>query len=329
MHISIGAAVGPQNPQRLGGGSPHPSGLSAGAEGQATAVPHQDQVPAPPGPAVNAGGRASTGGWIPVSSCDPQRCIDTPAPTVGTIRRLARYAGCAVAVMMGFPLLPLVRRCSWLPSRRLARLWSRAIMTALGIRVRVLGSKAAEQNGGLLVVANHVSWLDIPLLGSVRPGRMLAKSELGEVPVLGGIAARNGTIFVQRERLRALPATLSEISRSLRADGHVVGFPEGTTWCGRDTGPFRPALFQAAIDACAPVQPAVITYRCQSGELTTAPAYLSSESLLVSLRKAAAMRGLVAEVRLLPTIPAGSHQNRRSLMNAAQAAVNRALAERG
>jgi 1-acyl-sn-glycerol-3-phosphate acyltransferase len=91
---------------------------------------------------------------------------------------------------------------------------------------------------------------------------MLAKSEIRRWPVLGPLAALGGTLFVERDRLRALPTTVRSIAGALRGGSGVVVFPEGSTWCGRGSGGrFRPAVFQAAIDAGAEVRPVRITYR--------------------------------------------------------------------
>ena len=109
---------------------------------------------------------------------------------------------------------------------------------------------AVRPAGGCLVVANHISWLDIPLIAAALPGRMLAKTEVRHWPVLGPLAARGGTLFLERDRLRALPATVAEIAAALHggARGHRV--PRGVHLVRpRAQGRFRHAVFQAALDA--------------------------------------------------------------------------------
>lgn len=182
-------------------------------------------------------------------------------------------------------------------------------------------SRAGASAPGVLVVANHVSWLDILLVAAVRPGRMLAKSEVGHWPVFGRIAARGGTLFIERDRLRALPGTVARIATALRSGATVVAFPEGSTWCGRRQGRFRPAVFQAALDARVPVQPIAVRYHLRDGTPTTAAAFVGEDTLVASLRRVASARGLVAEVRLAPEIPAGEYSDRRRLAAAAQAAA--------
>ncbi|MGC3005419.1 lysophospholipid acyltransferase family protein, partial [Streptomyces sp. G35A] len=163
-------------------------------------------------------------------------------------------------------------------------------------RVRVVGS--AVPTGGLLLVANHISWLDVPLLAAVRPARMLAKSEIRRWPVAGALAARGGVLFIDRDRLRALPDTVARIAGVLRDGAAVAAFPEGSTWCGRAQGHFRRAVFQAALDAAVPVQPVRIRYRDPTGAPATAPAFVGDDTLLASLWRVASVRGLTAEVEV-------------------------------
>ncbi|MEV6979567.1 lysophospholipid acyltransferase family protein, partial [Kitasatospora sp. NPDC093806] len=182
-------------------------------------------------------------------------------------------------------------------------------------------------HGGVLVVANHVSWLDIPLIAAARPGRSLAKTEVGDWPVLGPLVALGGTVLLDRDRLRTLPDTVAEVTAGLRAGHPMIVFPEGSTWCGRESGRFRPAFFEAAVRAGATVQPATIRYRLADGRPTSAPAFVGEDGLLTSLARVVAVRGLVAELTLRPPIPAPAPDPerrwapRKELARAAQAAV--------
>jgi 1-acyl-sn-glycerol-3-phosphate acyltransferase len=268
--------------------------------------------------------------WLPGAPCTPG-CLAGPAPSVPGPHRAARYLAAIAVLLCGIALSPLARRCS--PDRRdrLTARWCRAVVAAFGVRVRITGGRAARAAGGALVVANHVSWLDIPLVAAVRPGRMLAKSEVASYPVLGPLAARGATIFLERDRLRALPGTVAEMATALRAGSTVVAFPEGSTWCGREHGRFRNAAFQAALDAGAPVQPVRIRYRLEGGSgsgegspgrrPTAVAAFVGEDTLIASLRRVVAARGLVAEVTVLPSIPPGAHPDRGALARAARAAV--------
>lgn len=169
------------------------------------------------------------------------------------------------------------------------------------------------------------------------------------------LAVVGGTLFVERERFRALPATVRDIAAALRGGSRVVAFPEGTTWCGRGGGRFGPAVFQAAIDANATIHPVRITYRTASPRSTvaaravggggrspgheraapaehTAPAgaaaFVGDDPLIASLWRVVTAAGLTAEIRVLPQIPAGDCPDRRTLARLAQTAVANDSAKR-
>ncbi|MET7473638.1 lysophospholipid acyltransferase family protein [Streptomyces sp. NPDC005648] len=250
---------------------------------------------------------------MPSAPCTPGACIEQTGSATAVPRAVARIAAVVVLMLVGIALTPLGGR---IPAEWVRR-WCRLIVRAAGVRVRVTGA-AAPAIGGVLLVANHISWLDIPLLAAVRPARMLAKSDIRDWPVAGPLAARGGVLFIDRNRLRALPDTVSRIAGALRSGQAVGVFPEGSTWCGRAQGPFRRAVFQAALDAEVPVQPVHLGYRVADGPASTAPAFIGEDSLLASVWRVAMTRGLVAEVEVRETIPAGAHPDRRSLARAAQ-----------
>ncbi|MEV5018645.1 lysophospholipid acyltransferase family protein [Streptomyces sp. NPDC053780] len=252
--------------------------------------------------------------WLPVAPCTPATCVDPSRAAVAAPRAVLRLAGVAVLVLAAVAVvLTPVRR--WVPSPVVA-CWSRWVVRAAGVRVRVTG--AAAPAGGLLLVANHVSWLDIPLLAVVRPARMLAKSEIRGWPVAGALAARGGVLFIERDRLRALPDTVAALALALRAGAAVAAFPEGSTWCGRAGGAYRRAVFQAALDAGVPVQPVRLRYRAGERGVSTAPAFVGEDTLIASMWRVASARGLTAEVEVCPVVPPGRHPDRRSLAEAAQ-----------
>jgi len=249
--------------------------------------------------------------WQPSAPCTPGACIEATGSATALPRAVLRMAAVVALVLAGVVLSPLGGR---VPAELVKR-WCRWIVRAAGVQVRITGTTAPA--GGLLLVANHISWLDIPLLAAVRPARMLAKSDIRDWPVAGPLAAR-GALFIDRNRLRALPDTVARIADVLR-DGRAVGvFPEGSTWCGRAQGTFRRAVFQAALDAGVPVQPVRLHYRIAGGTASTAPAFIGEDSLLASVWRVVMTRGLVAEVEVREAIPPDSHPDRRSLARAAQ-----------
>jgi 1-acyl-sn-glycerol-3-phosphate acyltransferase len=249
--------------------------------------------------------------------------VEATATLTTVPRAVLRLTAVVVLVLVGVVLAPVGGR---FPSR-LVRYWSRTVVRAAGVRVRVTGA-TAPTGTGLLLVANHISWLDIPLLAAVRPAGMLAKDEIRRWPVAGTLVARGGVLFIDRDRLRALPATVAAIADALRAGRAVAVFPEGSTWCGRAQGYFRRAVFQAALDARVPVQPVRIRYRNRAGAASTVAAFVGDDPLLASLWRVVSARGLVAEVEVLPALAPGSHPDRRALAAAAGAQVLDGLPER-
>ncbi|KAA6224378.1 1-acyl-sn-glycerol-3-phosphate acyltransferase [Streptomyces albofaciens JCM 4342] len=168
---------------------------------------------------------------------------------------------------------------------------------------------------GTLIVADHISWLDVLTLLAVEPVTVLAKREIGRWPLLGPLARKAGTRFIDREGLRTLPHVVAELAGLLREGRSVLVFPQGTTWCSAAAGRFRRATFQAAVDAGAPVRPVTVAY-AQHGMPSTVAAFLGDEGFGRSLHRVAAAGGLTVRVTVHPPLePAG---DRRVLAERAQ-----------
>jgi 1-acyl-sn-glycerol-3-phosphate acyltransferase len=257
--------------------------------------------------------------WLPRSTCGIF-CLPSPdsVPRVGAVRaasRLVAVLAVIAAAAATLPVLPLLT-----PAGRavVLRFFARGVLRALGVR-HVLRGRLPRR--GALIVANHVSWLDVVVLLAHAPARLLAKCEVRSWPVIGAIGTAAGTVFIDRDRPRALPTTVSDVAGALRA-GHVVAaFPEGTTWCGQSGGRFRSALFQAAIDAGAPVAPVTLNFKLGNGTTTTVAAYIGDDTLLASVRRVVMARGLRITLRAHPALHPMPGASRRALARAAQAAV--------
>ncbi|MGW5420552.1 lysophospholipid acyltransferase family protein [Streptomyces sp. NPDC003943] len=247
---------------------------------------------------------AAASPWLPTAPCTPGRCAAHPGPAAaarGTAAAVLRLTAGLAAVLLGVLLSPLAVPLPAAGRRLLVRCWCRSVLWAFGVRIRVTG-RAVPRSGPLLVVANHISWLDIPLIAAVLPGRMLAKREVRGWPVLGPLAALGGTLFIDRDRLRSLPGTVGAMACVLAGGGRVIVFPEGSTWCGRARGVFRPAAFQAAVDTGSDIQPVRIDYTPVG-----AAAYVGDDTLGASLWRIATARRLVAEIRILDPISSTQH----------------------
>ncbi|WP_199785822.1 1-acyl-sn-glycerol-3-phosphate acyltransferase [Streptomyces sp. AA4] len=264
---------------------------------------------------------------MPTSPCGDD-CLTEGAPTVGLPRRILRFTAAISVVFAALLIAPALLVIRGRSRERLLRRIFRAVLRAFGVRMSVVGGAdflAAPAGRGALVVNNHISWLDIIAINALRPMRALAKIEIAAWPILGVLVRRGGSIFLDRNRLRTLPTTMAELADSLRAGALVNVTPEGTTWCGLASGRFTTATFQAAIDGGVPVRPIALRYRLADGRETSQPAFIGPESLIASLRRVAALRGLVLEVHVCPEIAPGRAEDRRSLAALVEAAVHSAL----
>ncbi|PKW19702.1 lysophospholipid acyltransferase family protein [Saccharopolyspora spinosa] len=254
--------------------------------------------------------------WTPTSPCGPG-CLpprDKQAE-VGLPRLVLRLGGTVGLLLVGCVLgLALsVLATAW--RDRAFRTWFRMLLRVLGVG---LVFEEWIPPGGALVVCNHVSWLDVVALQAFHPMRMLAKVEVRSWPLLGSLAGRAGTVYIDRDRLSALPGAVRTIADGLRAGAVIGAFPEGTTWCGRASGRFRPAVFQAAVDADVRMQPVALLFRTEAGEPTTAAAFLGDATLVDSVLAVARMRDLVVELVVLPEL---FGTDRRELAEQAQSAI--------
>lgn len=265
--------------------------------------------------------------WLPSSPCG-DGCLPPPGavPSVSRVRRLWRLCAVVRVLLGGIVVALVLPLLSAAGRERALRAWFARMLAALGIRVELVGgNRFAAPGAPVLVVSNHISWLDLIALGAVCPLRMVAKSEVGSWPLVGMLSRRAGTIFVYRERLSLLPASVAAAADALRGGGAVGVFPEGTTWCGISGGRFRPAFFQAAVDTGAPVRPVALRYRIEGAGGTTVAAFIGSTTLWTAVLRLVAVRGLVVELRLLALLsPDGTDRHR--LAARAGEAVTRAVA---
>ena len=247
--------------------------------------------------------------WTPTSTCGPH-CLRGDEPrTVGfgvQAARLLRLLTVVLAAAAMMPLLPL-----W-PARlraRSVRACARGILHALGIRLTVRGRLPEHK---ALVAANHVSWLDIVVILAAGESRLVAKSEVGRWPLVGQIATHTGAFFLDRSRPKTLPAAVGTVRAALSAGDVVTLFPEGTTSCGEGAGGFRPAFFQAVIDSGACVVPLTLSFRA-GGQPTTKPAFIGDDTLIDSICRVLALRGLTIGLTFGTAIHPGPAASRRTL----------------
>ena len=140
----------------------------------------------------------------------------------------------------------------------------------------------------------------------------LAKSEVAQWPLIGGLARRLGVLFIRREYRRELPGAVAELTAMLRRGHRVQVFPESTTRCDRSSLRFHRAAFQAAVDAAVVIAPASLGYRSAAGNPSCAVTFIGDDQLVTSLWRILRGGAVTASVRWLPVIPASVGVEHRS-----------------
>lgn len=189
------------------------------------------------------------------------------------------------------------------------RRWAQGLLHILNLRLRIHGQ--APVAGGHLLLANHVSWLDIYALFACVPQRFVAKAEVARWPVIGFLCRSVGTIFIERTQKRDALRVNQLMGQALSAGGNITIFPEGTTSDGRSLKPFRSPLLQAALDTDAILQPVLLRYCDAYGQPSQAAVYIDDLSLGQSIARIIAARSLVVDIHFLPSRKAAGVDRRQ------------------
>lgn len=250
------------------------------------------------------------------------------------MRMGAVLAGIGLVTAIGIPLQWIALKLRLPMRRHIPALYHRIVLKALGVKVTVKG--APDPHRPLLILANHSSWLDIPVIGSLAPLFFVAKSEVATWPLIGLLAKFQRSVFVDRQKRQATGDVNREIAERLVDGDPVVLFAEGTSGDGNRVMPFRTALVGAVRDVFAThdavvVQPLAVAYtRLQGlpmgrshrplaawyGDMDLAP------HLLAILRQGA----LDVEVTFAPPLRLDATHDRKSVTRDAEEAVRRHLA---
>jgi len=220
------------------------------------------------------------------------------------------WAAATVAVV--YPFVGDQRRL-WLKQR-----WSRQLLDILGIRLDAQLASTAPP--GSLIVANHISWLDIYALNAARPMAFVSKADVRQWPLIGWLSAQSDTVFLRRGSRGHAKIVNAEIDALLNAGKDVAIFPEGTTTDGSHLLNFHAALLQPAVESGHPVQPVALSYHDADGCRSLAPAYAGDTTMGQCFAAILACRSLT--VRLRPTPPLSPQtKQRRELAHAARGAI--------
>ena len=243
--------------------------------------------------------------------------------TTGGATRLWRVSRLALHLAQGLALARFVY-----PRRprdaqlAMIRVWSGRLLAILGIAPRI------RDHGALpvpcMVVANHVSWLDIFVINSRHPVRFVAKSEVRGWPLIGPLCAMTGTVFIERIKRRDAHRINEVIGEALADGDRVAVFPEGVTSHGDVVQHFHANLLQAAVDRACPLQPVALRYLDCDGARCAAAAYVGDQSFAASLLAILAEPAIIAEAEFLaPVMPRG--HPRRELARITETAISGAL----
>jgi len=215
----------------------------------------------------------------------------------------------------------------WLgASTRRARVkrWSARLLELLAVSIVVRGDLNLRE-GNILLVANHVSWLDIFVLNAIHPVRFVGKAELGRWPVASAMVRGAGTLLIERAQRRDTHRVNHHVAEVLASGDVVAIFPEGTTSDGATALPFKSSLLQPIVEAAGGIAPVAIRYQGHDGKRSLAPAYIGDMPFAKSVWRVCGEASLHVVLDALAVIPAGGG-HRRELARTAEALIRMALA---
>jgi 1-acyl-sn-glycerol-3-phosphate acyltransferase len=237
--------------------------------------------------------------------------------------RAWRYLRLALHLVRGVLTIalihPFTRHATHLALRRR---WSLGLLRVLGIELEIRGAPVAP---GCMLVANHISWVDIFVINALAPAAFVSKAEVRNWPLIGWLAARNDTIFLRRGSRGHARIINAETAAVLDAGRNVAIFPEGTTTDGSQLLHFHAALLQPAIACGHPVQALALQYRTPDDRFSAAPAYIGEMSLGECLATIVAARRTIARVTVAAPIATASGTDRRTLAAQARAQIGDAI----
>ena len=202
--------------------------------------------------------------------------------------------------------------------------WSAQLLKLCGVQVTI--NRAADEtlSHSVLIVANHISWLDIFVINSLQPCRFVAKSDIRDWPLIGWLCERTGTIFIARGRQRDVRRIYEGLVASIRAGERIAFFPEGTTAVQGGILPFHANLFEAAIEAKATIQPYALRYTDAAGNLHPAAEFVGDMTFAESVSAILKSSGMQAQLTILPTMESRD-THRRELAAEARQSIGTAL----
>lgn len=187
--------------------------------------------------------------------------------------------------------------------------WAARMLALIGVRLVIQGTPPVR--GPVLLVSNHLSWLDILAIHAARHVRFVSKAGVRKWPLIGTLSTGAGSLYIERERRRDALRVVHHMTEALREGDLIAVFPEGTTSDGHGLLPFHANLLQAAISSGAPIQPAALRFAdADSGETSQAPRYIDDDNLVTSLWNTLTAPPLLAIVRFGEAQPSWGRDRR-------------------
>ncbi len=200
---------------------------------------------------------------------------------------------------------------------KVLRAWSFKLMKILDIRLVVEGNPP-QQLHNTLIVANHISWLDILVIFTVIKPRFVAKKEISHWPIIGRLTKLGNTVFIERENKRDIMQVNQQLSKELAVGNCIAVFPEGTTSDGLGVNKFKPSLFEPVYRSKGWIIPIAIQYLDAQRNITTRPAFVGDISLLRSVWKVLTCYQLTIKVIFNEVLDSHQYTSRSHLANIAQ-----------
>lgn len=239
-------------------------------------------------------------------------------PKLRFIRVLLHVFAGVLTCALIFPFVGAAKR------ETLVKRWSLRLLTLCKVTVTSIDQSGGQVPEHALIIANHVSWLDIFVINSWQACHFVAKSDIRSWPIAGWLSAQAGTIFLARGKQREVRRIYEGLVHQLKDDKRIAFFPEGTTGAQGGVLPFHANLFEAAIEAEVPVLPFAVRYVNAQGQLHPAADFIGEMTFAQSMRLILRSEPMIAELIQLPMITTdGAH--RREVAQVARESVAKAL----
>ena len=227
-------------------------------------------------------------------------------------------------ILLVVPLCLLILVSTKNQQERIIRFWCKRLLSIFEIKVEVTGLDTYLVNQKkYLMVANHISWMDIIVIQSIKPCIFVAKSDVASWPLFGWVAQMTGTIFIKRDKVSDIKKALKKMKRRL-IKRSVCIFPEGTSTNGRYLLPFKSNLFQSSIDTNKSILPLCLRYE-QNNTYSDKAAFVDDMSLVDSINKIKQEKDIYVIVEVLQ--PIRPRYNRKELASYTQEMIRKNLSQ--